>query len=136
MFPRAFDWIKTSEVEIQRMLDWPFEGFWFDVRENELWWHEWGAKPKSALEQKARLAEVFADTPKLIPLSGHRYLPEKPAERGNPVLSVHQSDVIYYGANLSDWFKREAVTNGDWTGLPPLVAKEIPFWSEAVRRNA
>jgi hypothetical protein len=43
--------------------------------------------------------------------------------------------VIYYGSNLSDWLIRETHHNGDWTGLPAIIAKEIPFWSEVVRRN-
>lgn len=114
------------------MLDWPYEGFLFDVRENELWWPEWGPKPKSQVEEAKQLTEVFAKAPKLIPLVGHRYLPETPFERGNPVFSVHQSDVIHYGADLADWLVRE--TSG-WDIEVMRMPKEIPFWSEAVRRN-
>jgi hypothetical protein len=80
---------------------------------------------------------VFAAAPRLIPLDGHRYLPETPHERGNPVFSVYQSDVIYYGADLADWVRREDL--GWDVGIPIDPArppKEIPFWSEAVRRNA
>jgi len=59
-------------------------------------------------------------------------LPEEPYERGNPVFSVYQTDVIHYGANLQDWIERERVDLSEkpW---PPL--KEIRFWSEAVRKN-
>jgi len=132
---RGFDWLTATDVEIQRKLDRPYEGFLFDVRKNDLWWPEWGEKPQSDAAQAARLMEVFAEAPKLIPLNANRYLPESPMERGNPVFSVQQSDVIYYGSNLSDWLTREARQFGDWTGLPAITAKEIPFWSEVVRRN-
>jgi hypothetical protein len=136
MFPRSFDWLKSPREEIERVLNWPLNGFWFDVRKNALWWPEWGPKPERESDQLAVLTAVFAKAPKLIPLSSHRYLPETPTGRGNPVFSVHQSDVVHYGSNLADWLVRESVANGDWTELPPLVAKEIPFWSEAVRRNS
>lgn len=126
----GFDWLTMPAEEIKRALYWPFEGLLFDVQQNDVWWPEWGPMPKSAAEQAARLSEVFATAPKLIPLFGHRYLPETPKERGNPVFSVYQSDVIYYGADLADWLARE-----DGRRDPMRPPKEIPFWSEVVRRN-
>lgn len=51
LMPRGFDWLKTPSAEIQRILEWPFEGLWFDVQENELWWPEWGEKPKALFDQ-------------------------------------------------------------------------------------
>jgi hypothetical protein len=130
--PGGFDSLNTSATDIKRMLDWPYEGFLFDVRENSLWWPEWGPRPKSQADEAKQLAEVFAKAPKLIPLDGHRYLPETPLERGSPVFSVYQSDVIHYGADLADWLIRE--TSG-WDIEAMRPPKEIPFWSEAVRRN-
>ncbi len=133
---KGFDWLTSSDEDIQRKLDWPLEGFLFDVRHNDLWWPEWGARPMSETAQAEKLTEIFAAAPRLIPLYGHRYLPEKPFESGNPVFSVYQSDVIYYGENLADWLAREE--NG-WDSKQPIDAanppKEIPFWSQSVRRN-
>jgi hypothetical protein len=124
------DW--TDEVAIRRMLDWPFEGLLFDVEHNVLWWPEWGEKPASPDARKEVLRSVVAHAPKLIPLIGHRYLPEEPHEGGNPVFSVYQSDVIYYGANLTDYFERE-FTGGDYR--PRLdQMKRIRFWSDLVER--
>jgi hypothetical protein len=132
----GFDWITTSAEEIKRVIYWPFEGLLFDIKENDLWWPEWGERPISEADQAARLSEILAKAPKLIPLYGHRYLPETPKERGNPVFSVYQSDVIYYGADLADWIDHE---DGGWKvgqGIDPMKPpKEIPFWSEVVRRN-
>src|SRR6476646_2094859 len=87
----------TNDAEIRRALAWPFEGLLFDVEHNFLWWPEWGTRPTDANERKEILRSVVSRAPKLIPLVGHRYLPEEPREQGNPVFSVYQSDVIYYG---------------------------------------
>jgi hypothetical protein len=131
----GFDWLATPSEKIRHALEWPFEGFWFDVQHNDLWWPEWGPRPDNSTDQKARLAEVFAVAPKLIPLFGHRYLPETPTEGGNPVFSVYQSDVIYYGENLLDWLIREQDPGTRVTIDPMHPPKEIAFWSEVVRRN-
>jgi hypothetical protein len=66
-------------------------------------------------------------------LISHRYLPEQPHEQGSPVFSVCQSDVIYYGANLEDYFERE-FTRHDSRPWPDKI-KYIPFWSDLVERN-
>lgn len=105
--PHSFDWLTSDPAVIQDKLDWPFEGFWFDVVHNHTWWPEWGPKPHEQDGQRLRLAEVFAGVPPLIPLFGHRYLPAEPCEPGNPVFSVYQTDVIVYGVNLDDWMWRE-----------------------------
>jgi hypothetical protein len=128
----AFDWLTSSGEEIQGRLDWPFDGFLFDVEHDQLWWPEWGPRPESVHERRERLAKTFAEAPKLIPLFGHRYLPEEPCEAGNPVFSVYQSDVIYYGANVQDWLRREL---GGWDAEPWPPIKRIRFWSDAVERN-
>jgi hypothetical protein len=123
----------TDEVAIRRMLDWPFEGLLFDVEHNHLWWPEWGEKPVSPDARKEVLRSVVARAPKLIPLIGHRYLPEEPHEPGNPVFSVYQADVIHYGADLIDYFEREFA---GWGHQPwPDQIKYIPFWSDLVERN-
>jgi len=131
----GFDWLETSDTEIESMLRWPMEGFAFDVLENGLWWPEWGAKPPEASAQIERLRQIIGKAPKLIPLFGHRYLPETPFEPGNPVFSVYQSDVIHYGASIADWIEQEERgPPNKMDQCAPL--REIPFWSLAVRRNA
>jgi hypothetical protein len=132
----GFDWLEASDTEIESWLQWPLEGFVFDVVENDLWWPGWGSKPMEPSAKIARLTMILDAAPKLIPLYEHRYLPEQPFECGNPVFSVYQSDIICCGASIDDWLVREergwhgALTNGADTSF-----KEIPFWSEAVRQN-
>lgn len=130
--PGTFDWLTSNPSIIQHRLEWPFESFWFDIQNNNVWWPEWGDKPSNVAEQRERLKEIFALAPKLIPLLGHRYLPEEPFERGNPVFSVYQTDIICYGANLQDWIERE---RGAWDSKPWPPVKEIPFWSDTLSKN-
>jgi hypothetical protein len=90
--------------------------------------------PSSARAREQVLREVVSRAPKLIPLIGHRYLPEQPHESGNPVFSIVYTDMIYYGANLKDYFEREFTIRH---GRPlPAQIKYIPFWSDLVERFA
>jgi len=116
----------NDEATIRRMLAWPYEGLLFDVENNALWSPEWGERPISESTRADVLRAVVAKAPKLIPLYSHRYLPASPNKAGNPVFSIVQSDIIYYGSDLANYFEREF---GD--RLTPLgpIAGQIPFWS-------
>ena len=127
----GYDW-RTDDQQIRDMLAWPLEGLLFDVENNALWWPEWGGRPDKPEERAEVLAGVVNKAPKLIPLISHRYLPSEPHEAGNPVFSVYQSDVIYYGADLADYFEREFGDPGRPLASP---IKPIRFWSELVERN-
>lgn len=128
---QGWDWRSDGE-KIREMLEWPLQGLLFDVEHNGLWWPEWGERPVEAGARAEALHEIVKRAPKLVPLVSHRYLPCEPNEAGNPVFSIYQSDVIYYGANLTDYFEREF---GD--PRTPVVGpiKPIRFWSELVTRN-
>lgn len=130
--PGSFDWLLSDPAVIQDSLDWPFEGFWFDVKNNQLWWPEWGDRPTSLREQRDRLKEIFSGVPRMIPLYSHRYIPQEPFEAGNPVFSIYQADVICYGTDLKDWIERE---HDSWSAKPWKPIKEIRFWSEVLRKN-
>jgi hypothetical protein len=127
----AYDW-RSDDKEIREMLAWPLEGLLFDVENNTLWWPEWGERPRTAEARAEVLAMIVGGAPRLIPLVSHRYLPAEPHEAGNPVFSVYQSDVIYYGADLADYFEREF---GDPRRPLPQHIKHVPFWSDLVERN-
>ena len=102
------------------------------MERNGLWWAEWGERPPGSAERAEIAARVIADAPKLIPLCGHRFIPEEPHDRGNPVFSVYQSDIIYYGSNLQDYIENEfSVPHLHYIG-PDI--RRIRFWSEAVDR--
>jgi hypothetical protein len=123
---RGYDWV-YDRARIADALKWPLDGILFDVEENGLWWPEWGDRPATREERASIVGEVVGKAPKLIPLMGHRYLPERPNISGNPVFSVHQSDIIVYGSDLTEWleieFNRKAYHEMTW----PM--REIEFWS-------
>lgn len=127
----GWDWMRDDK-KIRKMLAWPLEGLWFDVQSGFLWWKEWGAKPKKPKEQYEVLRAVVARAPKLIPIYSHRYIPEEPHESGNPIFSAYQSDIIYYGRDLADYFDHELNRNANRGALTNV--KRIRFWSDMVDR--
>jgi hypothetical protein len=127
----GWDWTRDHR-KIREMLAWPLEGLWLDVQSNFLWWPEWGQKPKDSKEQYAVLRAVVERAPKLIPIYSHRYIPEEPHESGNPVFSVYQSDIVYYGSDLADYFDHELNRNSNRD--PMTNVKHIRFWSDMVER--
>ncbi len=125
----GWDW-RNDDAGIRRALSHPLDGLLFDLEHNDLWWPEWGERPASAEERAEVLTAIVGAAPRLIPLIGHRYIPETPHEAGNPVFSVMQADVIYYGANLTEYFANEL--GGTYQVGSP---RRIPFWSKLVERN-
>jgi len=123
----GYNWT-GPEDPIRRALAWPLAGLLFDV-ENGLWRPEWGERPADAEERAECLAALLAAAPPLIPILGHRYLPAEPFAAGNPVLSVYQSDIIYYGRDLEDYFTHEF--GGD-TGPVTEPVRRIRFWSDII----
>ena len=118
---------------IEEMLCWPREGILFDVEHGDFWVHRdlpdvsaWGPKPETLETQLETASRHLASYVKLIPIYGHRYVPEMPSEAGNPVFSVYQSDIIYYGDSLVNYFRNE------FYGPPtiPETIKRVPFWSD------
>lgn len=127
------NWRDVEDPEIQRMLNWPYEGMCFDIQNNAFWPPGWGAKPGSLTEAFEVAKRKVDEAPTLIPVFGHRYLPDRPSIDGNPVFSVYQMDIIYYGSNLSDYFQNEFAYHfgvaGNEISDPP---RRIEFWSDFI----
>jgi hypothetical protein len=53
-------------------------------------------------------------------------MPDEPQGAGNPVFSVHQTDIIYYGFDLADYLRHEFNLPGrePW----PSQIRTIRFW--------
>ena len=97
-----------------------------DVEHNEFWFSEWGEKPQNSQRAVEIASTRILRAPKLIPIMGHRYMPALPNEAGNPVLSIHQTDIIYYGYDLEDYLRHEFnLPRKEW----PAQVKEIEFWN-------
>jgi ABC-type glycerol-3-phosphate transport system substrate-binding protein len=94
-------------AQMHQGLDWPFAGIAFDIRHDVFWFDEWGQKPND-IEAAVEIARRHVRAaPTLIPLYSHRYLPSEPLLAGNPVFSVYQTDIIYYGGDLWEYFSNE-----------------------------
>ena len=123
LFP---DWRSGDEAELREALDSPRDGILFDVYHYALRMGEWGSRPMELADALARATELIASAPRLIPVFSHRFMPDDPCEAGNPVLSVHQADIVYYGHDLEDYLRHEFDLPGraPWPGQ----VKQIRFW--------
>lgn len=121
----------TEDPRIRERLEWPYEMLLFDV-ENGFWWRDWGERPSHADGRAEILRGALKRVSRLIPLLGHRFIPESPHDRGNPIFSMHGFDTIYYGADLADYFDREF--NPDRPSAANQAVHHIPFWSDIVEQ--
>ena len=118
---------------LQDRFDWPFEGICFDVEHSRFWLQEWDLKPANAQARREIVGHAVADVPRLIPIYSHRYIPSAPSSEGNPVFSVYQTDIIYYGNDLADYFHKEfGVPLPTWAARTPTP---ILFWDELLKLN-
>jgi hypothetical protein len=140
--PSFYNWLTDTSALIEAF-EWPLDGLLFDRRHNDLWLRGWGSRPATLRESEARIRELVATAPRLIPLYGHRYLLGEPHTSGNPVLSVYQSDIIVYGQNLRSYLLIEFAAilgisptedlGEEQTGTP--AGEAIPFWGELLAWN-
>jgi len=124
--PQFPDWRSGDKAILRDWLDRPRQGVLFDIEHNGFWLDEWGPRPDSIQEALRNASELVAAAPRLIPIFMHRMMPDEPHLPGNPVFSVHQTDIIYYGFDLADYLRHEF-------GLPgrepwPEHVMSIRFW--------
>jgi hypothetical protein len=124
---------KEETAKIIERLNWPLDGMLFDLQSNDFWIKRWGDKPNTYEEQERIAKEKYLTFPKLIPIYSHRYIPSLPGEEGNPIFSVYQMDIIYYGYDLATYFANEfgfkLTTEFELLDKPK---REIEFWSKWV----
>lgn len=120
--------VRSNLAPIEDQITWPVDSICLDVERNDFWWEDWGAKSTDAKRAIEMARENVSRAPILIPVCSHRYLPAIPCVAGNPVFSVYQSDVIYYGSDVPSYFANEfKLPCPDWA---LKTARKIPFWSE------
>ncbi|MFE5948438.1 hypothetical protein [Streptomyces sp. NPDC056480] len=116
--------------KLHEQLRWPVEGVLHDVEHNDFWHATWGARPADDAAALATARRRLADVTPLVPVYAHRYLPAGRGSFGHPVLSVWETDMIYYGLDLSDYMHREfdeARRDVDDTRNPEAT---VPFWRD------
>lgn len=100
------------------------------IEENDFWPLSWGVKPDLVAERIRIAKEKYDLAPKLVPIHSHRYMPEGSEQ----VLSVYQTDIIFYGTTLLEYFQIEL----DWKPYERMdfdKIKAIPFWTEIMDAN-
>lgn len=128
--PRPWpDWRGGEPDGLRASLGRPVEGALFDVRHNRLWLPEWGARPADPDAAVETAGRRLATVPRMVPVYGHRYLPAGRGGWGHPVLSIWQTDIAYYGADLADWVAREF----GGTGSTRRPRATVGFWSRFLR---
>ena len=125
------NWRNDSDDALTGRLESPFEGIMFDVESSDFWLDDWGMKPKSEADRRSIVKSAIVKAPKLIPIFSHRFVPAEPSEAGNPVFSVHQTDIIYYGNDLADYFHRDfRVPLPEGAATQP---RSIRFWEDSLK---
>jgi hypothetical protein len=124
--------IPRGLIPIEENLNWPMTGICFDIEKNDFWMPDWGPRPKDADKALQRAREIINEAPKLIPVYGHRFLPTEPMLAGNPVLSVWQADIIYYGTDLVSYLGREFGLNSSKRENGSKSPRRIRFWSDII----
>ena len=128
---RMPNWREPSSDDIRGRMQWPLDGLLFDVEHADFWVPAWGPRPAALLDALACATERFQTVPKLVPIYAHRYIPAEPCVAGNPVFSVYQMDVIYYGRTLRDYLATEFGGTA-WRDAVAGELRRITFWTEVV----
>jgi hypothetical protein len=120
------DWRSGDESALRALLDLPRRGILFDVEHNDFWLPEWGPRPDTLAASLEAVSDLVTNAPRLVPVFGHRMMPDEPCLAGNPVFSVHQTDIIHYGFDLADYLRHEFALPGrePW----PDSVRPIRFW--------
>lgn len=124
-----------SQATADKITHWrnqPLEGMLFDIEYNEYWFEEWGVRPETLGERFAIATKHFHSYPKLIPIYSHRFIPSTPLEADNPVFSVSQMDIIYYGSNLPSYLAGEFHIDVPEEISLPAEPKHIQFWGDVI----
>ncbi|MGW6859167.1 hypothetical protein [Streptomyces xanthophaeus] len=119
------DWRNGDPEDLAGRLAQPVEGVLFDVEHNSFWPPAWSPRPAGTSNTLQVARTELAAVPQLVPVYSHRYLHGTAGERGHPVLSVHQTDIIIYGNDLADYVRNEFT--GRASSLP--ARSTVDFWS-------
>ncbi|MFB7264184.1 hypothetical protein ACFCXH_18825 [Streptomyces nojiriensis] len=119
------DWRNGDPEDLAERLSQPVEGVLFDVEYNSFWHPAWSPRPAGTSDALQIARSELAAVPQLVPVYSHRYLPGTAGECGHPVLSVHQTDIIIYGNDLTDYIRNEFT--GRASSLP--ARSTVGFWS-------
>ncbi|MEU5826691.1 MULTISPECIES: hypothetical protein [Micromonospora] len=124
------DWRRGDTSALRDRLEWPAYGVLFDVEHNGYWHESWGERPSNRREAVATAEPHLRRVPQMVPVFSHRFLPSGRGSYGHPVLSMHQTDIIYYGCDLEDYIHREFGGPATERGREPSAT--VAFWRDFV----
>ncbi|MEV5294958.1 hypothetical protein AB0K64_27420 [Streptomyces sp. NPDC053741] len=101
------EWRSGDPDSLRNQLGWPVEGVLLSIEHNRFWYQAWGERPADDAAALATGRYRLEEVPVLVPVYAHRYVPAGQGSFGHPVLSVWQTDIIYYGEDLVDYTHRE-----------------------------
>ncbi|GAA3346488.1 hypothetical protein GCM10020358_57680 [Amorphoplanes nipponensis] len=119
------DWRDGDRAQLREKLAMPVEGVLFDVAENGFWYEGWGPQPAETADAVTVARRLLMTVPRLVPVYAHRYLPAGRGTSGHPVLSVMQTDIISYGADLRSYVRHEFGGEPLTPGRPTVA-----FWRD------
>jgi hypothetical protein len=125
------NWRDGAPDELAAALAWPVDGVLFDVEHNAFWYPAWGDRPAGVGEALTVARRELATVPPLVPIFSHRYLPGVGGPAGHPVLSMVQTDIIVYGADLTSYLRAE-FGDAHRAQMAADVRPTVPFWSDLV----
>lgn len=125
------DWRYADRDKLRGLLNSPCEGVLFDVEHNNFWYDRWGPRPADTASAMAAAKQQLAQAPMMVPVYGHRYLPAERGTFGHPVLSIWQTDIIYYGLDLADYIDQEFGRSGSIEEAREPRAS-VEFWRDLV----
>ena len=128
------DWRAPDSSTLLDHLARPFEGIAFDIKNNDFWYGPWGPRPATLSDAIAVAKTAVETAPRLVPIYIHRYLPAEPDIAGNPVFSVHETDVIHYGVDLRRYLSCE-FGRLDYVDAARDEPRRIRFWTDLVEDN-
>ncbi|MFI6021229.1 hypothetical protein ACIBCP_26765 [Streptomyces sp. NPDC051287] len=124
------EWRSGDSDSLLEQLAWPVEGVLLDVGHHTFWHEGWGERPADGTAALETARHHLAEAPVLVPVYAHRYLPAGRGSFGHPVLSMWQTDIIYYGLDLADYMHQEfdgARGEVDESWNPQAT---VPFWRD------
>ena len=96
---------------------------------NEVYWcDDWGKEPNNESEKVEIIRNLLEKAPKLIPIYFHRYMTQVNM-KNIPIFSMHDTDIICYGENLSSYLKIE-FGDKNQSDIDYEKLNYIPFWND------
>jgi len=125
-----FPWAAFNIDKYNELIGWVLHGIEFDVEHNKEWLDRWGKRPRATHDALELARRDFSTWPKLLPIFGHRFLAAEPCREGNPVFSIMQTDIIYYGADLANYLEMEFLPSATSRAVDFSRIKQVPVWSD------